>query len=73
MYLNDDINPEKTLKKLFGKNPVNAAIVSRGKVVNSLMAGGYVGSNPSTNSLTSNSKSKDFKPMIKSTNHGDVF
>lgn len=73
VYINDEINPEKTLKKIFGKNPVNAAIVNRGKVVNSLIAGGYVGSNPSINSLTSNSRSKDFKPMIKSTNHGDVF
>lgn len=73
LYLNDEIHPERTLKELFGKNPVNAAIVNRGKVVNSLIAGGYIGSDPSINSLTSNSTSKDFKAMIKSTNHGDVF
>lgn len=72
-YVSNDDKPESLLKEMFGKYPVNKALIERGRVVNSMMEKNLIGVSLINDSLTSNTASQGFKPVPKSTNHGEVF
>lgn len=72
-FLDERNSSEEILKEMFGKAPVNDAIINRGRVINSLNDSGLIGIDPRTQTLTTNQKSLGYIPLVRSTNHGEVF